>query len=266
MPPGLYDVEASSSEHGIVWARSITAPAEDVVVQLGEPRLATVHIEVTCPEPLKQLIVLQARLQPNPGVADDTPRLAASTEVTGPFGWPDAALGLWYGAQGYSGPLGTAMFGSWLIKGSTTTRQLAPGLVWLGAKGRTERGALCFPSGTGLVRIEEGEHVVRIALALAGSVRGRITGAPRDTLLAVALATDDGRLVPLDGRRGELEAIVDVGAGGAFFVGLVPAGELELRVGHPSELLRSDGSPGGALVRRRIEVVPTETLELEIEL
>jgi hypothetical protein len=266
VPPGLYDVEATSSEHAIAWARGVTAGAEDVVVQFGEPRLATVHIEVTCHEPLKQLVVLQARLQPNPGVADRVPRLASLTEVTGPFGWPDAALGLWYGTQGYSGPLGTAMFGSWLIKEPTTTRQLAPGLVWLGAKGRTERGALCFPSGTGLVRIEEGEHVVRIALTLAGSVRGRITGAPRDALLAVALATYDGRLVPLDGRRGELEAVVDVGAGGAFLMHQVPAGEFELRVGHPSELLRSDGSPGGALVRRRVTVAASETLELEIEL
>jgi hypothetical protein len=84
--------------------------------------------------------------------------------------------------------------------------------------------------------------------------------------LAVALATEDGRLVPIDGRRGALAPLVDVGAGGAFLMDQVPAGELELRVGHPGELARSDGTAGASLVRRRVTIPAGGLIEVELSL
>ena len=198
---------------------------------------ATVHVEVYGSRPLGQIIVLCTRLDPLPGVGGDAPRLAKDADYAGPLGWPQPALGLWYGGQSYRGPLGTAMFSSGpIMEGNAKTFELSEGLYWIGAKAVDRDGAHCFPIGTGLVRVGPGEHNVRFHLTPSSTLEGRVEDAPIDEALCIALATEDGRLVPLDVRRNDMAPFTDLAADGRFRFPQVPTGRFELRVGTAEEL------------------------------
>jgi hypothetical protein len=261
LPAGRFDVVAISGD----WARAVLedvpAGASDLALRFSVPRPVAIEVEIVCPAAeLAQAIVLRGELDALDGAGIDAPPLAAQTSCTDPLGWPESALGLYYGSEGDITELGNVRFDYWPIKGSSTTIQLDEGLYWLGAKGKAASGAQCFPVGTGLVRVSAGTYKLRFELAPTSSVEGRVLG-PAAADLSAALYLPDGRPLPLDVRREVMRAEAELGAQGTFYFERVPIGELELRLGTAEEL-RANRSRWS----RRIEVRLGEPLALEIEL
>jgi hypothetical protein len=112
--------------------------------------------------------------------------------------------------------------------------------------------------GTGLVRFTAGKYELTFHQAVGTRLEGRVAGAPPE--LCVAVAQPGGELIAVDARRRELVRVVELGATGAFALELVPAGELELRVGTREEL-----SAGRWRHRERFTSAG-ETVRIEIEL
>lgn len=256
---GAYTVTATTSDGRSARAESIAADTPDLTLTLERGTPATVHVAVDASVPLDEVIVLCTRLEPLPGVGDDAPALPEDADYSEPFGWPAPALGLWYGGQTYQGPLGRAMFSSSPVEGGARTYELSPGLYWIGAKARGADGSQCFPIGTGLVRVNGGEHRVRFHLSPAGSIEGLVRDADPRTGPCVALATTDGRLVPVDARRDDMQPVQDLSASGRFSIGSAPAGTFEVRVGTLEEV-----TGGYAPVRRVVEVRAGETARVEL--
>jgi hypothetical protein len=260
---GQYDIVAGARGRHTVRVPDIEAGTEDLVIVIPSGTPATVEVEVHCSEPLEQLVILCSRLEPLPGIGDDAPVLPTTADYREPVGWPAPALGLWYGSETYSGPLGSALFSSGPLQAGSTTKtlELDEGLYWIGAKARTESGAMCFPIGTGLVRVTRGEHRLRFHLVPATSLRGSVRGAQTADALCVALAAPDGRLIALDVRRVDMHDLTDLSAAGRFELHQVPTGHYELRVGTADEL-----RAGSARVRHAVELVAGEVLEVELKL
>jgi RNA polymerase sigma-70 factor, ECF subfamily len=261
LPAGSFDVTASADK----WARAVLedvpAGTNDLTLRFSGPRPVKVEVEIVCPTTeLKQAIVLRGELDVLDSDGIDAPQLAEQATYTDPLGWPESALGLYYGSEGDTTEHGSVMFNYWPIKGSATTIQLEEGLYWFGAKGRAASGSELFPVGTGLVRVSEGTYKLRFELAPTSSVEGRVRG-PAAADLAAALYLPDGRPLPIDVRREVMRVEAELGAQGTFYFARVPVGPLELRLGTVDEL-----RAGRWRWSRKIEVRAGEPLTLEIEL
>jgi RNA polymerase sigma factor (sigma-70 family) len=261
LPAGSFDIAASSDD----WARAVVedvpAGTTDLELRVSGARPVTVEVEIVCPSvELKQAIVLRGELDAFDSSRIDAPALAAQSSYTDPLGWPQTALGLYYGSEGDLTEDGSVMFNYWPIEGSSTKIELEEGLYWFGAKGRAANGSELFPVGTGLVRVAQGTYKLRFELAPTTTLEGRVSG-PGAADLAAALYLPDGRPLPLDVRRNTMQAEAELGAQGTFYFARVPAGELELRLGTPDEL-----RAGRSRWSRTIEARSGEPLKLEIEL
>lgn len=262
VPPGRYDVVATDRGRETVRIDEVEAGTEDLILTFPDGVPARVEVIVDCDDTLEQVVILCSRLEPLPGVGDDAPHLPRAADLHDPFGWPEPALGLWYGSQSYYGPLGAANFSSGPLQASDTkTLELNEGLYWIGAKARTVNGALCFPIGTGLVRVTRGEYRLRFHLTPSTTVRGIVRGAKVEDALCIALTTSDGRLIAMDVRREDMHDLTDLSAAGRFTLHQVPTGHYELRVGTAEEL-----RTGRARLRHAIELVEGEEHEVELEL
>lgn len=262
VPPGRYDVLATDRGRETVRVEDVEAGTTDLMLIFPDGIPARVEVTVGCDEALEQVVVLCSRLEPLPGVGDDAPHLPRAAEYRDPFGWPEPALGLWYGSQGYYGPLGSVNFNSGPLQATDTkSLELSEGLYWIGAKGRTASGTLCFPIGTGLVRVTRGDHHLRFHLTPATTVEGIVHGARIEDALCIAVTTSDGRLIALDMRREDMHDITDLSAGGRFVLRQVPTGRYELRVGTADEL-----RAGRARLQHAIELVAGESHRVELEL
>ena len=257
VPPGSYDLEITAPNRGTVWLRGVEAGTRDLVITAPSGAAARVEVNVTSDFELEQVILLVGRLQPR-STELDAPTLPLAATYSEPSGWPEAALGLWYGASNSTSKLGEMRFSSWPMKGTTYMANLAEGLYWIGAKARGAQFN-AYRMGTGLVHIGPGTHQITLHLQPAARLRGRVKAAARDRTLHLALATMQGELVALDVREEEMQTTVPLGAQGAFDLGSVPAVPLELRLGTREELTN-----GRASFRQSIHLEPGENAEIEL--
>jgi hypothetical protein len=97
----------------------------------------------------------------------------------------------------------------------STQVDLDEGFYWFGAKGTDPDGRPFGSVGTGLVRVEAGDHKVRFVLAPAVAIEGRLVG--EDVLrLQAGIARRGGRLLELDVGGEGLFPFRPVGADGSF--------------------------------------------------
>ncbi len=262
LPEGTFDLCVRNEDYAPALLTGIATGTSGLVVELEGRPTCVVEIEVVAPGcELEQVIVLNGTLYPVDADAVVAPDLPASASHDEPFGWPESALGLWYGSEGDSIDLGRCLYQYWPISGTETTIAVSDGFRWFGAKARTVDGNDMFPIGTGLVRVTPGTHRLRFELRPTERVTGRVVGVPEGTDPHVAITTLDGRLVPIDVRRDHLGPTLELGANGSFLFKRVPVGRYELRVGTRSALLA-----GESRLRREIEVRRDKPLHLELEL
>lgn len=170
-------------------------------------------------------------------------------------------LGLWYGESGRTDKRGKMSFDLTSAKQFPHTLELDEGLGWIGVKAKTADGDYTFPVGTGLVRLNAGEHELTFHQSPGSRVEGRVLGVPPNAGLFVAIATPEGDLLPLDVRRDELREMTELGAPGTFAFSLVPEGDRELRVGTRQEL-----AAGRWRLREPFEARRGAPVRLEVEL
>ena len=228
----------------------MTAGTTDVEIQLSEERAAVLHVtaELGGAE-LSQLVLLTGLVRPDPGVTIDAPTLPATGRWSEFGGWPPDLVGMWYGAGGGRSGGAQNSYSLVPIKEHSKTLRLDPGLYWLGAKARTADRTFTTAVGTGLVRVEAGEHRLTFVLPTTVSVEGEVRGSTPGAGLQVAVADDRGALVWLASRREELLPTTPLGLGGRFLLERVPVGRYEVRVGTREQLLR-----GEAAARRWIDL------------
>ncbi|TAJ13459.1 MAG: sigma-70 family RNA polymerase sigma factor [Planctomycetota bacterium] len=239
LPPGRFQVFGPASGADAPRSDVVEAGATGVLLRMRAAKSARIAVEVVPPPgvEMQAIVVMNGGLAAAADAAIDAAPLAAESTWREPRGWPEHALGLWYGSQHQRIALGDATFNSWPIQGRSASFDVEQGWHWFGAKGLSASGVLCFPMGTGLVHVGEGEHRVVLQLVLATSVAGRVDGFGAASELCVALfPPSGGSPIPLPGRRDAMESFVELGADGSFRLELVPAGAYELRVGTRAEL------------------------------
>lgn len=245
LAPGAYDVLVKpSAPYPAQLVRGVEAGTDDLVVRLAGERAARVAVEVVATEgELDQAVLLVAPLHPRAAarraLEASTPALPRTATYAELGGWPPWRIRLWSGAAGRTDELGRTDAHLAPLRGAADVRELDPGLYWIGAKARFADGSFAPPVGTGLVRVEPGEHALRFELAPGGAVHGRVADAPPDVELCAALARG-GRLLPLDTGRDELDGTCELASDGSFSFPLAPAGECELRIGTRAELLSGE--------------------------
>jgi hypothetical protein len=115
----------------------------------------------------------------------------------------------------------------------STQVDLDEGFYWFGAKGTDPDGRPFGSVGTGLVRVEAGDHKVRFVLAPAVAIEGRLVG--EDVLrLQAGIARRGGLELDVGGEG--LFPFRPVGADGSFAFAAVPVGENEIWIGTATEL------------------------------
>ena len=262
LPEGIFDVVFFHQDYAPVRLTDVAAGTSDLVVRLEEEPTNTVEIEVIAPGcELEQVIVLHGTLLPIEEGAVLAPNLPANADFDEPFGWPETALGLWYGTENDSTELGHCTYQYWPIEGMSKTFHVREGYCWFGAKARTKSGEKLFPIGTGLVRVTSGTYRLRFELRPTTPVEGHVLGIPAEAELHAAISTFDGRLLPIDVRREYLGPTLELGAAGDFRFPAVPVGHYELRLGTRLELLA-----GESQLHEAIEVRRGEPLDLVLEL
>lgn len=262
LAPGRYDLEVIPNKRlPVTWVSDVAAGREDLAIQVGGTRPVRVSVEVVLPTgEAAETIVATCELRPH-GEPPDVLELPAEAIYREPFGWPEWVVSLWSGAGNTTDERGSSMASLLAVRENPTTLELQEGFYWIGAKARDRGGNHTFPIGTGLVELRAGEHRLRFELVPGASLEGRLLGLPPDIELFVALASAGGRLVPVDSGRDELRPLCELGADGSFRLPLVPAGELELRVGTRAELLG-----GRWRGRTTLQLAPGEERVLELEL
>jgi len=237
-----------------------TAGTEDLRLELPPDRKALVTIEVSTAAGFAAApLVLRAHVPDPPESIEAT--LAREVVLDAPLGWPESAVsGLSSGGGSFGSSSGNMIF-SLAPRETPLVLELSPGSYCLAARGTDALGRKLFPAGTGPVRVEEGEHRVRLELVPATSLVGHVEGASPQEELHVALALADGRLVPLDGGRGWMRATNPLDARGDFRFEGAPTGKFELRIGREAELL-----DGRARLRQLVNLRADEPGQVALDL
>lgn len=262
LPGDAFDLMFEHPDHARAFLRGVPANSDALEVTLEGHPTCSVNIRVRAPGcELEEVIVLRGSLTPvEEGMIPADPLPVRRTYVE-PAGWPAQAAGMWYGQSGGTTESGRTFFNYWPIEGTQTVRNVHPGLYWFGAKGRTKRGEVLFPIGTGLVHVAPGSYELTFELVPTTSVEGRVLGVPTGSELHVAVADGEGALISLDGGGERLVPTRELAATGRFSWKAVPVGDHELWVGSRGALLR--GEPAA---RRALPVRRGEPLEVELAL
>lgn len=263
LAPGRYDLLVRPNEkYAEQWVRGIDAGRQDVEVRVTSERCVRVTVDVSARGvEVADFAFLQGRIERNDGARIDAPVLPPASEWMRLGGWPrELGFGLSSGGGGSREEQGLLTFSLTTMRENPKSITLDEGDYWFGARGKDGEGRILFPIGTGLVRVNAGEHSLRFELVPAVPIRGRVRGHEgRD--LAVAIARADGVLLEFDFGERRLEAIRELAADGSFSFPIVPVGEHELLIGAPLEL-----EGGHAPHRRALTVTGKDDPVLDISL
>ncbi|QDV08630.1 RNA polymerase sigma factor [Planctomycetes bacterium Poly30] len=258
MPDGHFNIVAKCQGYARVVAKGVRAGTQGLQLRMEGPPPARVEVFVdTGGVPMDTYVTLVGRYGSGSAEVKGAPLLLDNQTLDEPFGWPADMQGLWYGGGGN----GSSFFSLTPSKEPLKRLELDPGLYWIGAQAKAADGTMFAQMGTGLVSIQPGDHRVRLRMRARVSLSGVVRGDYQGAGLAVALAMDDGRLVPMDAWRESMVTIVDVGARGDFRLDHAPAGTYELRVGTPVEL-----QAGESRASRRVDLIPGKPLLLEVDI
>jgi hypothetical protein len=187
--------------------------------------------------PVRSATVVHARFVPNVTRSIEGPELGADTSVDDLAGWPDGIS--WPPGDGELGWRPNGWFDLILEEAQESPLQLPriqSGWMGLGVLATDVEGNRYFPMFLGPVHGDAGHHVVTFDLVPTGSIEGRVSGTLAQWNLAVALADERGRLLPLvvPCRRFARTQMID--GDGSFRIGMAPAGRVRLRMGSWTEL------------------------------
>lgn len=263
VPKGNYRMVVRAKGHATKVLPTIPAGPQDmrIVLESTEPTQLTVRVHSEAP--IREYVFLCTRLDPLDGASIRVPRLAETTRVDQPKGWPDEATRVWYGSSSYRGPLGRASFHMSPSDQAEKTFTIDPGLYWIGAKAAIVGGGTTFPMGTGLVEVGAGSYTVDVHVQPMGRLEGRVQpldqgAAEPGQEMHLAIAEPGGEVLAVQGLLDNLRRYHELGTDGCFTLYEVPVGTWELRLG-PKPMLEK----GDAMRRYRVTVTAGENDPIE---
>jgi len=217
--PGRYVVEARSPDHGSARSAPFDHRSKDVVVRFGEPDLARIRVVVEGLGEGARAALAHGMI--DAGAHGGLPVLGRTSRITGGGGFPAGGASLSSGVFTYSaaGAQGTVSIEA-LDPRAGTTLSMAPGPAILGLRAWDADGRPCAELGTGLVRLEAGDHVLRFEPSVAAAL---VVEVPRDA--------PPGELVEVRDADGALVAEARVTSQGTARLDGLPSGPVEVLVG-----------------------------------
>ncbi|MEM6671753.1 MAG: sigma-70 family RNA polymerase sigma factor [Planctomycetota bacterium] len=241
-PPGLYRVTATHPEFAPTCADLELGRSAAAVIRLDEPRRATVAVRVVAEPGVDIAGLTYASVFAPEGAVSSAPLLDEGPHRRSRGSQPDrgrSPLDHDLVDAGWAEVVESRMVEE---AGGELTLSMRPGLGWISASGKVDRGPI-VPVSTGLVVIPEGESSITLIVAATAAVEGRVRTDSDAELgfLCLEFVDASGEPLPVGPKlTGHPLTMVPTSALGRFRVD-VPTGAYRVRIGTRDELER--GAP-----------------------